>query len=382
MTVDLPITFLIFGAPKNKDGFKYCVYSPDNTITRPSIRDISKYIDIYSTKHGGAPLSVLRKVQIGKKSFLFIGEYEAVIPSDQSTSRGAYIGAGALIIDRIDITSHLAVRLKLSYIIDKLRTYRNNNNSFDVNFNIENQVELLKHSDSYIYLSLYTVAFSSDRLSKELLILNRENYPKKEVLQFLPKESPQSTKLKKLEKRCHKLESEIVRQRKEADSLQKQYAAQYNEQQDKFRELLNKYNKINHRYNKPAPVNRKWRYSRFLTGSLVSKKSGKTTNEKKKFTNHVVLSMLVLTLCTIIVVGYFIVTNLFPDSDTTNNGDTTKQIESTKNKINNDNSVTDNQNSNATNNNNNTPHTHEINNGRITNAILLERAKIKGGEAE
>lgn len=165
-------TLFVCGTPHNKKGFELSELDGNNI---PS--NMFKYIDIYDPdKMKSGNTSVIQKVKISNNEYTLLVSYEGINPSDQKTSRGAYIAVGILAEAPISLTDSIKYFCEITTLHTYLKIMRDERNAFNTQFDISVDLKSVNHKcDHVAFLSNITFKLSNSNESKRVVFNDISN---------------------------------------------------------------------------------------------------------------------------------------------------------------------------------------------------------------
>lgn len=159
-------SLFVCGTPHNKKGFELTVLEgsrlPDG---------ISQYIDIYDSdkmKEGGT--YVIQTINILKQNYTLIVKYVSINPSDQRTSRGAYIATGILVKSPIALSSSIVFLSQITNLHTSLQMMRDERNAFNISFDISKDLQNIKmNCDGLAFLANLAYSISNLNDTKKVI---------------------------------------------------------------------------------------------------------------------------------------------------------------------------------------------------------------------
>ncbi len=130
-------TLFVCGAPHNKKGFELSIIEGDKLVSDECIQFIDKFDD---DKMIDGSTYVIQNISCKKKNYLLIENYVSINPSDQKTSRGAYISVGVITDNTLSLSSTINYLCKIVSIQSALGKLRDSRNAFQSNFDMNKDI--------------------------------------------------------------------------------------------------------------------------------------------------------------------------------------------------------------------------------------------------
>ncbi len=153
------------GAPHNTKGFEFATIEGSKNLPDGLIQ----YIDIYNIdKMKDGSTYVIQNISIGSRKYLVMVNYVSINPSDQKTSRGAYIAVGVVVDADVSLSSTVSYLCKIASSQGALSKLRDERNAFSRSFDIHKDIRdiNLEYSDMAFLANLAYTHYSNDSSKK------------------------------------------------------------------------------------------------------------------------------------------------------------------------------------------------------------------------
>ncbi|HIP13709.1 MAG TPA: hypothetical protein EYG73_13455 [Arcobacter sp.] len=278
-------SLFICGTPHNKKGFEFTVLEGNKVPD-----GIFQYIDIYNPdKMRDGNTYVIQKINILKKDYILLSKYVGINPSDQRTSRGAYIAAGVLVESPVSLSSSIMFLSKITNLHTSLKMMRDERNAFKTTFDISKDLQNIEIKCADVaFLANLTYSISNLNETKKVifndiahsesikdiddnLISNELDNQKKLIIKYQEeledeKEAYRLTRVE-LENEMNELKNKIEYLKNDL-SLASQNTYAINDTQEDYLTLSDKSmphnhsipqstNKVSHQHKRHAPISRR-----------------------------------------------------------------------------------------------------------------------------
>jgi hypothetical protein len=171
----------VCGAPHNKKGFELAIVEGNKTFPDECIQYIDKY-DADKMIDGNT--YVIQNINCKQKKYLLIESYISINPSDQKTSRGAYIAVGVITDDMQTLSSTINYFCKIVSIHSALGKLRDSRNAFPSRFSIDKDIGKLKlnYKDIGFLSNIALEHFQHDSV-KKIVFNDLEHFDKQHNLE-------------------------------------------------------------------------------------------------------------------------------------------------------------------------------------------------------